>query len=87
VKLTRTNIECRQAVELVSDYLDGKLSRTNRRTLERHLSKCDGCTEYVRQMRITIELTGKVEPDDLEPSTLDGLVDLFQQYQADRDRD
>jgi len=82
VRLIAADIECREAVELVSDYLDGALSRRRRRRLERHLAKCDGCSGYLEQMRVTIEVTGRIEPDDLDPEVLNGLVDLFRQYRS-----
>jgi anti-sigma factor RsiW len=83
VKLGVKDIVCQQAVELMSDYLDGSLSRRQRRRLDRHLRGCDACTAYLEQMRATVAVTGTVGPDDLDPETLDGLVDLFRRYQAD----
>ena len=85
MRLLTADIECRQAVELVSDYLDGALSRRDRRRLERHLAKCDACSAYLEQIRTTIEVTGKIEPDDLDPEVLDGLVDLFRQYRPNEE--
>lgn len=80
------DITCLQAVALVSDYLDGALSRRERRRLERHLSQCDACSGYLEQMRETISLTGSVGPDDLPAETLEGLVALFEQFRDDPDR-
>ncbi len=85
MRLLTADIECRQAVELVSDYLDGALSRRDRRRLERHLAKCDACSAYLEQIRTTIEVTGKIEPDDLDPEVLDGLVDLFRLYRPNEE--
>ena len=48
-------------VELVTDYLEGRLSRSERRRFEQHLSACDGCTAYVEQMRLTLRALGKLE--------------------------
>jgi len=78
---TPTPLVCREAVELMSDYLDGSLSRRDRRRLEKHLAECDACTTYLEQMRVTIAASGSVSPDDLEPDVLEGLVDLFQRFQ------
>ena len=50
------DITCHQAVALVSDYLEGSLSRRDRRRLERHLKDCDACSAYLDQMRVTIAL-------------------------------
>jgi anti-sigma factor RsiW len=58
---------CREAVELVSDYLEGALSRRDRRRYERHLAGCEHCTEYLAQMRETLRLTGRLVPEDLSP--------------------
>lgn len=61
--LTR-DITCHQAVALISGYLDGSLPMRNRRRPERHLAKCEACTAYLDQMRVTIALTGSVGPED-----------------------
>lgn len=85
MRLLTAGIECRQAVELVSDYLDGTLTRRDRRRLERHLAKCNACSAYLEQIRITIEMTGRIEPDDLDGEILDDLVDLFRRYRSNED--
>jgi anti-sigma factor RsiW len=80
MKLTPSRLVCQQAVELVSDYLDGSLSRRDRKRLERHLADCDACTAFVEQMRETIAASGVVTPDDLAPEVLDTLTDLFRRF-------
>jgi anti-sigma factor RsiW len=83
MKLMPSPLVCRDAVELVSDYLDGSLSRRHRRRLEKHLANCDACTAYLEQMRVTIAASGSVAPDDLPSDVVEGLVNLFRQYRAD----
>ena len=80
MKLRHAPLVCQEAVELISDYLEGALSRADRRRLERHLRGCDACAAYLEQIRATILLTGQVQPEDIEPEVLDGLADLFEQY-------
>lgn len=82
MRLKPAHLVCRQAVELISDYLEGSLSRSDRRRLERHLRGCDACSAYLEQVKATIELSGHVAPDDLDPEVLEGLVDLFEQYRT-----
>ena len=38
MKLMPSQLVCQQAVELMSDYLEGSLSRRDRRRLEKHLA-------------------------------------------------
>ena len=75
---------CQEAVDLVSDYLDGTLSRRDRRRLEEHLANCDACTAYVEQIRMTIAASGMVRPDDLSPEALETLTDLFRRFNDER---
>ncbi len=71
---------CREAIELMSDYLDGSLARRDRRRLERHLADCPDCTRYLEQMRLTITASGSVTTDDLSPDALDDFVELFRRF-------
>jgi anti-sigma factor RsiW len=81
----RRDLVCQQAVELVTDYLEGALSRADRRRFESHLAGCPHCTEYLAQMRKTIELSGRVTPEDLSPQMQDEFIALYRRWRADHD--
>jgi len=80
LRLRRHPLVCRQAVEMVTDYLDGALSARDRARLEAHLADCPNCSEYLAQIRATIAICGQVEPDDLPPGAIDGLVAVYRQW-------
>ena len=80
--LRRRKIMCRQAVELVTDYLEGALSTRDRARFESHLRDCPHCTEYLEQIRRTIAALGRLEPDSLEPEVRSELVALYRRWQA-----
>ena len=80
--LHRRDLVCRQAVELVTDYLEGTLSGRARRRFEAHLAGCPHCTEYLAQMRETIRLTGRLEPEDLTPQMRAEFTDLYRRWRA-----
>lgn len=79
----RRAIVCREAVALMTDYLEGALDRADRERLERHLAGCPHCSEYLAQLRVTIDALGRAEPDDLSDEALDDLVGLYRRWQAD----
>jgi anti-sigma factor RsiW len=81
--LRRRDLVCQQAVELVTDYLEGALSRAGRRRYEGHLAGCPDCTEYLAQMRKTIELTGALTPGDLTPQMQDEFIALYRQWRGE----
>ena len=85
MRVTMHPLVCREAVELMSDYLEGSLSRRDRRRLEKHLADCPHCAMYLDQMRSTIAASGVVGPDDLDPQALDELTELFRQFRGDAD--
>jgi anti-sigma factor RsiW len=51
---------CADVVELVTEYLEGRLPDSERRRVDEHLTECDGCTAYVEQMRTTIAVSGQL---------------------------
>jgi anti-sigma factor RsiW len=76
----RREIACRQAVELMSDYLDGRLPQHDRMRLERHFDECPHCVEYLAQLRVTINALGRAEPDDLSEEARNELVALYRRW-------
>jgi hypothetical protein len=80
--LTR-DLVCRQAVALVTDYLEDALSRRQRRRFEAHLRGCPNCSQYLIQIRLTIDTVGHVEPDELDPAVKDDLIELYRRFHQD----
>ena len=70
-------LTCAQVVELVTSYLEGGLSEAERARFDAHLSDCDGCTNYLDQMRVTIAVVGRVREDDLSDELKAGLLTAF----------
>ena len=79
----RRSLVCRQAVELMTDYLDGALSPRDRARLEGHLAECPHCTEYLAQIRDVVAAAGHIEPEALPSETVDGLVALYRTWRTD----
>lgn len=81
----RDDYRCQEFVEVVTDYLEGLMTRSDRARFERHLAQCDGCDRYLAQIRRTIELTGTLTVADLDELGLearDRLLDAFRAFHA-----
>lgn len=61
----RTDVACRDLVELVTDYLEGTLTPGRREAVRAHLAECVECAEYVDQMRATVDLAARLRDIDL----------------------
>ena len=81
--LRRKNLVCQQAVELVTDYLEGSLSRRDRRRFEAHLRACPNCAAYLEQIRATIALAGSIEVEELTVDARQDLIDLYRRWQSE----
>jgi anti-sigma factor RsiW len=68
------DLQCREAVAMVTDYFEGALPAEQRATLERHLVLCDGCAAFVEQMRETIRLAGTLRDEDVPAPVMDVLL-------------
>jgi anti-sigma factor RsiW len=75
-------LTCRELVELVTDYLEGALAPEDRARFERHLSGCDGCENYLHQMREAIRLTGVLTEDHLDPARREQLLVAFRAWRG-----
>ena len=73
-------LTCRELVRLVTDYLEGTLSETDRRRFDRHLTKCDGCSTYLAQIRETIQISGALTEQSLQPEARDELLTAFRAW-------
>jgi anti-sigma factor RsiW len=76
---------CQEMVELITDYLEGVLTRSQRRRFEAHLAACEHCSEYLEQMRATIRLTGSIQSEDLTPEMREDFGALYRRWRAEEE--
>jgi anti-sigma factor RsiW len=69
-------------VELVTEYLEGALSVEDRERFEAHIAACENCTAYLEQMRLTLELVGRLEPEELPEGVERELLAAFRDWKA-----
>jgi anti-sigma factor (TIGR02949 family) len=74
------DLDCKDVVEVVTDYLDGAMAPTERRRFERHLAACEGCDHYLEQMRAVIRVAGRPTVDAVPPETMAGLLRAFRDW-------
>ena len=75
-------ITCKELVEVVTDYLEGRMPPDRRLLFEEHVVFCSWCRTYFDQMRETIRITGTLAEDDLSPETRDALLEAFRNWNA-----
>ena len=77
------DLTCDELVEIVTEYLEGGLTDGERERFEEHVVLCVGCANYLDQIRMTIELAGRVTADDLTEETKTELLAAFRDWKRD----
>jgi anti-sigma factor RsiW len=73
-------ISCADALELMTDHLEGALSSADAERMRAHLAGCEACQVYLDQLRATIRIVRPTAPPEefaLDQSRADALVDVF----------
>ncbi|HMJ40195.1 MAG TPA: zf-HC2 domain-containing protein [Verrucomicrobiae bacterium] len=73
-------MNCRQVVELMTEYIEGTLSIDERTRFEEHIAGCDGCRAYLAQMRTARQLTRRLADEPIPPTLERELLDAFRNW-------
>jgi anti-sigma factor RsiW len=75
-------LTCKELVEIVTDYLEDRLPPAERRRFEQHLVACEGCMNYLDQMRQTIRMVGRISGESIPASTRQRLLRAFRDWKS-----
>jgi anti-sigma factor RsiW len=75
-------MNCRQVVELMTQYLEGSLSATDRARFEQHISGCDGCTAYLAQLLTARMLMGRSAIEPVPEPMKAELMNAFRNWKS-----
>ena len=78
----REAMECRAAVDLMTEYLEAALEDRLRRRFEGHLASCPACTAYLGQMRATIAVLGRLDIEQFDDALRAELVSTYRAFHA-----
>ena len=75
-------MNCRQVVELMTDYLEGALSAVERARFEDHIAGCDGCRAYLAQLTTTRKVLRKLADEPIPPALQAELMKAFKDWRS-----
>jgi predicted anti-sigma-YlaC factor YlaD len=76
------SLACQELVELVTDYLEGRLSRRDSKRFDAHIDGCEGCSAYLDQMWRTIRVTGRLTEEQIPEAAKAKLLDVFRDWKT-----
>lgn len=75
-------LTCREVAELVTEYLEGRMSWMQRLQFQLHVGMCAVCRRYLRQMRATTKTLGKLPDEPLPKEVETELLDRFRAWKT-----
>ena len=74
-------MSCRDLTELVTDYMEGRMTLLQKVSFQFHVGMCSPCREYLRQMKLTVRTVGDLVPaheqPDMTPEVREELIKRF----------
>ena len=80
MEASANELTCKELVELVTDYFEGKLSVADQQRWAQHMSKCDWCKLYLEQMQLTVKALGKLTEESIPPHAKERLLSAFRDW-------
>ena len=74
------HMPCRELVELITEYLEDRLSPIDRARFEVHLEECELCRRYLAQFRETVQRLGRLPEESLSPEMRSTLLNAFRDW-------
>jgi len=69
-----SELECRECVDLLADYIDGALPSSQAELLEWHLEGCAPCVAFVNTYRGTVDAARRLRETRLPPELQQRLI-------------
>ena len=79
---TVDTMTCRDLGGLVTEYVEGVLAPGERLRFERHVGRCSVCPQYIRQLRTTMHLVGRLREDTVPGSTGSDVLAAFRAWKS-----
>ena len=73
-------LNCRQVVELVTEYLEGGLAVDQRLAFEQHVAICPPCRGYLSQLRLIARTAGSLREEDVPEPLRESLLEAFRDW-------
>ena len=73
-------LSCQEMTELITDYLERRLSFVDRARFQMHLGMCRHCRLYLRQMKLSVAALDGVPPEPVPDEVMKLLLAGFDDW-------
>lgn len=77
-------LTCQQLTELITEYLEGRMSLWRRAQFQMHLGMCRHCRAYLKQMKVTTQTLGRLPSAPIPPDIKAELLRRFRDMRREQ---
>jgi anti-sigma factor RsiW len=77
------NFTCREIAELITDYLEGSMTFTQRLRFQMHMGLCFACRNYLRQMKYTVATLHQLPSEPVPAEVKEELMKRFRTWKQE----
>lgn len=74
------NFTCKEISGLITDYLEGSLTLTQRIRFQMHMGLCLACRNYLSQMKYTVATLRQLPSEPIPPKIKEEILRRFQTW-------
>ena len=74
------NFQCKEIAGLITDYLEGSFSLTQRLRFQMHMGLCLACRNYLRQMKYTVATLRQLPSEPVPVQVKEELMKRFRAW-------
>ena len=75
-------MQCKQLIQLVTDYLEGTIAEAEREQMEAHAGECKWCGRYIEQTRQVINALAELDPQSGDSEAWANALAAFREHQS-----
>jgi anti-sigma factor RsiW len=75
-------MSCKEFVELVTDYLEGRMPADEAERFGAHMEVCPPCLVYLDQMRTTLKALGRIPEESIPAGAREEILHAFHDWHA-----
>jgi anti-sigma factor RsiW len=68
---------CKELIDFLDDYVDGRLAADERTRFDRHLGVCRDCRSYLASYQATVRLAQNAAAEDVAAGMPKGLIEAI----------
>lgn len=78
------NFSCKEVAELITDYLEGSFTLSQRLRFQMHIGLCVDCKNYLHQMKYTVATLGQLPAEPVPAEIKEALMKCFQNWKQEQ---